>query len=304
MAVSVNKRKSNNPYERYDNKVLNMIYIIFRRDRLGLISIILLFPVVFGALFAPYLTPHNPTRPNITQRLLPPFWMENGSRDHLLGTDQLGRDTLTRMLYGGRISLIVGFASVLISLPLGLVIGLVSGYYGSFIETFFMRLGDIQLSFPFMLLAIAIVAVLGPGLLNVILVLGITGWVQYARITRGQVLSLKEYQFVEAAHSLGAHDRSVIFKHILPNVLTPNFVIATYSIGYMILIESSLSFLGLGVPPPAPSYGGMINDGRHYITIAWWLPIFPGIFLGMTILGTNLLGEWARERLDPKKKLS
>lgn len=269
---------------------------------MGIIGLILLIPVVAGLLFAPLLTPHDPTKQNILQRLKPPAWMEGGNERHLLGTDHLGRDILARVLYGGRISLLVGFASVLLSAPLGILIGLAAGYYRGPVDSILMRWADIQLAFPFMLLAIAVVAAVGPGLVNVIVVLGITGWMSYARVTRGQILSLSEQQFVEAAQSLGASPGRVLFVHLLPNILAPNLVIATYSIGYMIIIESSLSFLGLGVPPPTPTWGGMINDARNYLTVAWWVPVFPGIALILTVLGINLFGEWVRERLDPRRR--
>lgn len=269
---------------------------------MGIIGLILLIPVVAGLLFAPLLTPHDPTKQNILQRLKPPAWMEGGNERHLLGTDHLGRDILARVLYGGRISLLVGFASVLLSAPLGILIGLAAGYYRGPVDSIFMRWADIQLAFPFMLLAIAVVAAVGPGLVNVIVVLGITGWMSYARVTRGQILSLSEQQFVEAAQSLGASPSRILFVHLLPNILAPNLVIATYSIGYMIIIESSLSFLGLGVPPPTPTWGGMINDARNYLTVAWWVPVFPGIALILTVLGINLFGEWVRERLDPRRR--
>jgi len=270
------------------------------RNRGALAGLLVVLANIVGAVFAPALAPHNPLDQDIARRLLPPAWLSGGSVGHLLGTDQLGRDILSRIIHGSRISLLIGLLSVAISLPVGTTIGLVSGYVGGRLDDAMMRLADVQLAFPFILLAITIAGVLGPSPRNVILILAVGGWVVYARITRGQVLSLREKEFVEAARSLGMAHTRLLLRHILPNVLTPVIVVGTFAVAQMILLESSLSFLGLGVQPPTPSWGGMLNDGRGYITIAWWLTTFPGAAIMLTVLGLNFLGDWLRDLLDPR----
>lgn len=249
------------------------------------------------AIFAPIFSPYNPNSQDISQRLLPP------NHTHIFGTDQLGRDVLSRVIFGSRISLIVGFSAVFISGLIGITLGMISGFYRNIIDTMIMRLADIQLSMPFILLAIAIMAVLGPGLKNIILVLGITGWVIYARIVRGETLQVREMDFVQAAVSLGNKDINILLKHILPNILASSIVIATLEMARMIIMEAALSFLGLGIQPPTSSWGSMVADGRDYITNAWWLITFPGLAIMITVLGINLFGDWLRDSLDPKLRL-
>ncbi len=270
------------------------------RNRGALIGMIVLIANVVAAVFAAWVAPMDPLDQDIARRLMPPAWLDGGSAEHVLGTDQLGRDILSRIIHGSRISLLIGFLSVAISLPLGVAIGLVSGYAGGRFDDVMMRLADVQLAFPFILLAITIAGVLGPSPRNVIVILAIGGWVVYARITRGQVLALREKEFIEAARSLGVPHTGIMLRHILPNVLTPVIVVGTFAVAQMILLESSLSFLGLGVQPPTPSWGGMLNDGRGYITLAWWLTTFPGAAIMITVLGLNFLGDWLRDLLDPR----
>ncbi len=268
-----------------------------KKSRSAQFGLIIIFLFIFMAIFAPLIAPYDPLAQDISQRLKPP------TMAHPLGTDQLGRDVLSRVIYGSRVSLIVGFSAVFISGLIGITVGLISGFYGGKIDAIIMRLADIQLSLPFILLAIAIMAVLGPGLKNIILVLGITGWVIYARIVRSETLQVKGIDFINAAISLGNNDIRILFKHILPNVLASAIVVATLEMARMIIMEAALSFLGLGIQPPTPSWGTMVADGRDYITNAWWLITFPGLAIMMTVLGINLFGDWLRDSLDPKLKV-
>ena len=223
-----------------------------------------------------------------------------GGHEYLLGTDQLGRDILSRIIYGSRISLLIGLLSVVLSLPIGVGLGLLAGYFTGRLDDITMRIADVQLAFPFILLAITIAGVLGPSPRNVILILAVGGWVVYARLARGQALSLREKEFIEAARSLGGGSFRILFRHMLPNVVSPIIVVGTFGVAQMILLESSLSFLGLGVQPPTPSWGGMLNDGRPYITVAWWLTTLPGAAIMLTVLGINFVGDWLRDLLDPR----
>ena len=270
------------------------------RNRGGLIGLLIVLLNIVVAILAPLLAPHDPLDQDITRRLQPPAWLAGGSVEYLLGTDQLGRDVLTRIIYGSRISLLIGFLSVAVSLPIGVGLGLLGGYFRGRLDDAVMRLADVQLAFPFILLAITIAGVLGPSPRNVILILAVGGWVAYARVTRGQVLGLREKEFVEAARALGMRHGRILVAHILPNILTPIIVLATFAVAQMILLESSLSVLGLGVQPPTPSWGGMLNDGRAYITIAWWLTTFPGATIMLTVLGINFMGDWLRDLFDPR----
>ncbi|MDP2792117.1 MAG: ABC transporter permease [Rectinemataceae bacterium] len=232
---------------------------------------------------------------NLANRLQPPF---HGSA-HPLGTDPLGRDVLARMIVGGRISLLVGSLSVLGAVTLGVVLGLVAGYYRGFWDTLVMRLADIQLALPFILLAITFTAIIGGGLRNTIILLIITQWVQYARLVRGLVLTLREREFILSARAIGVKDREILFRHLLPNLAGPVIVLMTLNIANNILLESSLTFLGMGVDVMVPSWGGMLADGRTYLQNAWWISVFPGLALLLLVLGLNLFGDWLRDRLDP-----
>lgn len=262
---------------------------------LGVVIIVLL-----AALFAPWLAPFDPLEQDINQRLKEPGWQTAEGRVHVLGTDHLGRDILARVIFGSRIALLVGLSAVLISGVLGMAIGLVSGYFGGKVDDFFMRLADIQLAFPFILLAIAVIGVLGPSLRNIIIVIGVSSWVVYARVVRGEVLSIREREFVQAAIALGSRDGRVLVRHVLPNAFTPWLVVATLDMARVIVIESALSFLGLGVQPPTPTWGSMLADGRVYLSTAWWLATFPGLAILVTVLGINLLGDGLRDTLDPR----
>lgn len=262
-------------------------------------ALLILFLVIILAISAPLIAPHDPTYIDIVMRLRPPFWAENGSTEFLLGTDSLGRDILSRIIYGARISLIVGFTVVAISGTLGIALGITAGYFGGRIEDIIMRILDIQLAFPFILLAISILAVLGPGVTNVIIVLGITMWPTYGRVVRGQVKTIKEKEYVEAAKAIGLKHIKIILKHILPNCWAPTIVIASFSVASAIVSEAALSFLGLGVRPEIPTWGNMLAEGREYIQISWWIVTFPGIAIMLTVLSINIIGDWLRDYLDP-----
>jgi len=265
----------------------------------GLFNIAFLALVVASAILAPAITPYDPAASEVTKRLLPPVWIGGGSSAHLLGTDQLGRDVFARLVYGSRISLTVGLSTVVISAALGSGIGIAAGYYEGRLGAALMRIADIQLAFPFVLLAIAIVAVLGVGLLNVILILGIAGWVFFGRLARSQVLSIKQREYIEAARALGVGEAGIVRRHILPNLLTPVIVLATATVANNIVVEASLTFLGLGVQPDLPSWGNMLAGSRDYLNVAWWMSVFPGLALTLTVLTVNLLGDWLRDYLDP-----
>jgi peptide/nickel transport system permease protein len=273
------------------------------RRRTALLGLVAVAIVVLAALLAPLLAPFDPVAQDIGQRLKPPGWAGPDGRAHWLGTDHLGRDILVRILFGARIALVVGLAAVAIAGTLGLAIGLVSGYFGGHVDDLFMRLADIQLAFPFILLALAVIGVLGPSLRNIIAVVGVSGWVIYARIVRGEVLSLREREFVLAARAVGSPPARVIVRHVVPNAFAPWLVIATLDMARVIIVESALSFLGLGVPPPIPTWGGMLADGRVYMSTAWWLATFPGLAILVTVLGINLLGDGLRDTLDPRLKV-
>jgi peptide/nickel transport system permease protein len=270
------------------------------RRRTALAGLIVVLAVGLAAALAPAVTPFDPLEQDISKRLRPPGSRDEAGRMHPLGTDQLGRDILARVVYGSRIAMLVGLAAVAISGVAGLAIGLASGYLGGRIDDLFMRLGDVQLAFPFILLAIAVIGVLGPSLPNIVIVIGVSSWVVYARVVRSEVLSIREREFVQAAHALGGRRGRILFRHILPNALTPWLVVATLDMARVIVIESALSFLGLGVQPPTPTWGGMLADGRVYLATAWWLATFPGIAILVTVLGINLLGDGLRDALDPR----
>ena len=273
------------------------------RRRTSLFGLVVVAVVVVTAVGAVWVTPFDPVEQDIGERLKPPGARDAASHAHLLGTDHLGRDILARIVFGARPALMVGFAAVAISGVLGMAAGLVSGYFGGRIDDLLMRLADIQLAFPFILLAIAVIGVLGPSLTTIICVIGVSSWVVYARIVRGAALSLREREFVQAAQALGSRDGRILIRHVLPNVFTPWLVVATLDMARVIVIESALSFLGLGVQPPTPTWGGMLADGRVYISTAWWLATFPGLAILVTVLGINLFGDGLRDTLDPRLKV-
>ena len=241
----------------------------------------------------------NPNIINLKKCFIPPVWVNGGSWQYPLGTDNLGRCVLTRLLYGARVSLTVSFSAMLLGSVLGIFLGLVSGYYGGKLDNVIMRIADIFLAYPFTLLTISLIAVLGPSIRNVIIILAISDWVIYARTVRGMVLSIKEKSFIEVIKSMGATKLRIIMCHILPNVIPSLIVLATVRVAAYIIWESGLSFLGIGVPPPAPTWGRMLSEGRQYITTAWWLVTFPGVAIMVVVLGWNMLGDGLRDILDP-----
>jgi peptide/nickel transport system permease protein len=258
------------------------------------VSILLL--LLAAALFAPLLAPHDPFGQNLDRDLIA------SSREHPLGTDKLGRDILSRIIYGGRVSLLVGTATVALSLAIGFVIGSFSGYLGGWTDQLLMRLVDILMAFPGILLAIAFTAVLGPGLDHVIVALCLIGWTGYARLVRGEILSLRERDFIQAARALGCQPKRVIARHLLPNLLPPLLIQATFGLAAAVVAEGSLSFLGLGVEPPTPSWGSMLNDGRQFLLVAPHLTTYPGLALMITVLALNLVGDALQERLDARNR--
>ena len=256
-----------------------------------------------AAVFAPQIAPWDPARQMLMKRLRPPMWEARGLREHPLGTDHLGRDILSRILYGGRISLGVGLSAVSLSCLIGVTLGLLAGFHGGRTDAFIMRVVDVFLAIPYILLAMGVVFALGPSLLNVILVMAVTRWVQFARIVRADVLSIREREFVSGARARGSRSLRLLLRHVLPNALTPIIVVATLELAFMIIYESALSFLGLGVQPPTPTWGWMLSDGRNYVATAWWLATFPGLAIMLTVLAVNLLGDWLRDTLDPRLKV-
>jgi peptide/nickel transport system permease protein len=263
-------------------------------------SWLILLGLVVTALLSPYVAPHNPLRERLIDRLLPPAWIEDGEWRYLLGTDHLGRDLVSRIIYGSRVSLVVGVVAVAIGGALGIALGVAAGFLGGQTDEVIMAVADMQLAFPTILFAIAIIAVLGPSFINLVIVIGISGWVTYARIARGQVLSVREKEFVEAIRAQGGSQWRIVWRHILPNVLSPLIVVATLDLARTIILESTLSFLGLGIQPPTPSWGGMLSDGREYLLSAWWIATFPGVALMLTALSFNRLGDWVRDLTDPR----
>ncbi|WP_108895574.1 ABC transporter permease [Palleronia abyssalis] len=272
-------------------------------SRWALVGMLILFVACFVAVFGPLLAPFDPNRQNIMARLLAPGSEGANGAVYWLGSDHLGRDVFSRLLYGARVSLLVGVASIAVGGTLGTFLGLISGYFGGWIDDVIMRLGDIQLAFPFILLAIMFLVVLGPGLVNIILVLGIGQWITYARIVRAQTLSLREKEYVEAARAMGDSLFSILFRTILPNIVAPLTVIASFNVASVILSEAALSFLGLGVPPDVPTWGSMLAESRdHLLGNKWWLAVYPGLAIVFTVLAFNIIGDWLRDFLDPRLK--
>jgi peptide/nickel transport system permease protein len=273
------------------------------KNKAALLGLAILVVITGSAILAPVISPMDPLLQDVSVRLEPPTLEGGDGRTHALGTDHLGRDILSRLIFGARISLVIGISAVAMAGTLGTLIGLVAGYRGGRVDDLCMRLTDTMLAMPFILLALAVIAVLGSSLRNIIFVLGITSWVSYARVVRAEVLTLRTREFVSAAQALGSGGRRILFRHLLPNVLTPVIVIATLEVARMIILESALSFLGLGVQPPTPTWGGMLADGRAYLSTAWWLATFPGFCIMLSVLGINLLGDWLRDVLDPRLRL-
>jgi peptide/nickel transport system permease protein len=273
------------------------------RVKWGLAAALLLLLIVVTALAAPLIAPYSPIEVDIEHRLGPPAWMEGGKTEHWLGTDQIGRDLLSRMIYGGRVSLLIGVSAVLVSASIGVLLGLGAGYFGSRTDWIIMTLINIMLTFPFVLLALAVIAVLGPSLVNMVIVLGVTGWPLYARVIRAETMALRERDFITAGRALGMSHVRIIFRQILPNLISVIVVIATLQVASVIILESFLSFLGLGVQPPTPAWGNMLGEGRVYMLNSWWIAAFPGAAIFITTLAINLMGNALRDWLDPHMKL-
>lgn len=273
------------------------------RARGGIVGGFILLVALLSAVIGPHLVRCDPIEVDLGNRLLPPWWQQQGSAVHPLGTDHLGRDVLARLLHGSRISMTIGLITMVVAGSLGVFLGLVSGYFGGMLDAVIMRAADVQQSFPFLALAITIVAVLGPSTRNTIIILGIGGWVLFARIARAEVLRVREQPYVEAARSIGASSIRVMVRHIMPNIASPCIVMASFAFSLMVIAEASLSFVGLGVPPPMPSWGTMLHDARNYLETSWWLPSFPGLAIMLTVLGVNMLGDWLRDYLDPRMRV-
>ena len=273
------------------------------RSRKAMFGLCIVGLIIACATLSPWLAPYDPGAQSLVGRLSSPLSPTPDGHFHLFGTDNLGRDILSRLIYGARVSLLVGVAASGLAGTFGVSLGLIAGYFGGWMDNVIMRLCDIQLALPYILIAISIIAILGSGLINIILVLSLTQWVTYARVVRSEVLSVREKEFVLAAKALGFRAGRIMTRYVLPNVFAPVIVIATFSVAQTIVAESALSFLGLGVPPLIPSWGGMLADGRSYLVVAWWLATLPGIAITVTVIGVNLFGDWLRDYLDPKLRL-
>jgi len=273
------------------------------RFKWGLLAAAVLLLIVASAVCAPWIAPYSPVIVDIQHRLGPPAWMDGGTRTHLLGTDQIGRDLLSRVIYGGRVSLVIGTAAVLISSTIGVLLGLAAGYFAGRIDWTIMTLVNVMLTFPFVLLALAVIAVLGPSLVNMIVVLGVADWPLYARVIRAETLAIREREFVLAGRALGMSHLRIVFGQILPNLVSVIVVIATLQVARVIILESFLSFLGLGVQPPTPAWGNMLGEGRVYMLNSWWIATFPGLAIFVTTLAINLMGNALRDWLDPHMKV-
>jgi ABC-type dipeptide/oligopeptide/nickel transport system permease subunit len=267
--------------------------------RLGVLGGCLILVLLTTAIFTPWLAPHDPYEQDIMNRLLPPVWMKGGSVEFLLGTDHLGRGLLSRIMFGTRVSLLVGVSAVILQVIIGVFLGLLAGYYGGRIDSIISFMVNVMMGFPFILLAMSLVAVLGPSLQNIIIALGFTGWPVFTRVVRIETIKLRDQEFVLAATTLAFKTRRILARHILPNLLPTVLVIGTVEIARAIIRESLLSFLGLGIQPPTPSWGTMLAEGRDYMLMQWWLAAYPGLAIFMAALGINLMGDAMRDLLDP-----
>jgi peptide/nickel transport system permease protein len=256
--------------------------------------------LVLVAIFAPLLAPYDPTEGNMLERFAPPAFMEGGSMKHLLGTDKLGRDVLSRLIYGGRVSLSVSLLVIFITAAIGTILGITAGYLGGRTEGFIMRITDVALAFPGLLIAMLLAVSVGPGFFTVVFALSILGWAGYSRMIRGEALRLRDSDFVAQARIIGSSPLRIMIKHIFPNVVNSLIVIMTLAVGMMILAEAALSYLGIGIPAPTPSWGSMVADGRAELDRAWWISFFPGVAIGLVVLSGNFLGDWVRDKLDPR----
>jgi peptide/nickel transport system permease protein len=274
--------------------------VLRRIDWRTVFALILLTLMICSALLAEVISPHDPTQIDLKNKLAPPAWLPGGIAHYPLGTDALGRDLLSRLVYGSRISITIGVTAMAIGATAGTILGMIAGFYGKAADSIIMRIADIQLAFPFVLLAIAVIGVVGPSFTNLVIILGLASWMTYARVIRGEVLSIREREYIMAARVIGVSNAKIIFRHILPNLVHVVLVIATLEVGRMIIMESALSFLGLGIQPPDPTWGGMLNESQEYIGLAWWLTTWPGLAIVGAVLAINLLGDWLRDALDPR----
>ena len=276
------------------------LWRLLRRDAAGMTGFVLVVAIIATAILAPWIAPYGPTEGDFLSARLPPAWMDGGSTAHLLGTDQLGQDVFSRIVYGTRVSLLVGGLGALLAVTIGVTLGLLAGYFGGWFDSVVTGFTNLLLSIPYLVLVIVIATVLGRSLTNVILLFGVTGSPIFVRVTRGEVLRLKRMSYVEAAVGLGASAGRIIPMHILPNLAGPLLTLATFEVSAMIFYEAGLGFLGLSVPPAVPSWGNMLSLGRQFLTIYPWLAIFPGVAIAITALGINLFGDWLRDALDPR----
>lgn len=274
--------------------MFKIIWHRFKKNPLSVAGLAIILSLAAVAVLAPFISPYEPTKINVYNVLSPP------STSHPFGTDELGRDILSRMIWGSRASLRVGFIAVGIAITIGTILGSIAGYYGGKIDAALMRFVDIMLAFPTFFLILAVIAIVEPSISTIMIIIGLTGWMDVARLVRAEFLTLKERDFISAARAIGASDTRLIFRHIIPNALSPVFVAATFGIAGAILVESGLSFLGLGVQPPEPSWGNILTSGKDNITVAWWLSLFPGLAILITVLSYNLVGEGLRDTLDPR----
>jgi len=265
-----------------------------------IVPVIILVLLVLTAIFAPWLAPHDPIKITMTERRVPPAFMEGGSTKYILGTDHLGRDILSRAIFGARISLSVSLLVIAITATVGTILGIAAGYLGGRTEAFLMRVTDISMSFPPLVLAMLLSVIIGPGFFTVVLALSIFGWAPYARLIRGEALRLRGSDFVAQARVIGSSPLRIMLRHVFPNVINPLIIVMTMAVGFMILAEAGLSFLGIGIPPPDPSWGSMVADGRADVDRAWWITTFPGILIGLVVLSGNFFGDWLRDKLDPR----
>jgi peptide/nickel transport system permease protein len=270
--------------------------------RFPVIPLAIMAIFIFLAIFANFISPYDPEEMSLPDRLMPPFFMSEGSLDHILGTDVLGRDILSRIIFGTRVSLSVSVAVILISSVIGTALGMIAGYRGGRTEAVLMRITDASLAFPALLIALLLAVALGPSFSTVILAISVLSWAPYARMIRGEVVKLREEQFVIQAQNIGSSPARIIMTHLFPNLVNTLVVLMTMSVGLVILIEASLGFLGAGIPPPTPSWGSMVADGRNLFERAWWISFFPGLAIGLVVLSGNFLGDWLRDRLDPRMR--
>ncbi len=291
--------------EEDDRSIRAKLWYLWRllwRDKSGLIGLIVFLVIIFTAIFAPMLAPHDPLKQDLYASRQPPVWAEAGNPEHILGTDNLGRDLFSRIIYGSRVSIMVGFLGVSIAFTLGIMIGLIAGFKGGRTDNIIMTITNMVLALPYLVFVVFIAAVLGRSLINVVLIFGLTDIPIFVRVTRGEVLRLREEGYIEAAISIGQKTPAIIFKHIMPNLLGPLITLATFEMSAMIFYEAGLGFLGLSVPPTIPSWGNMLAEGRQYLTVYPWMSIYPGLAIVITGFSMNLFGDWLRDVLDPRMR--